>query len=97
MFNLNNSQFDFPAVDDNVLNGDLFIPYLYYALINAITVAVGAVLVTFVEVSKYSRQHVYLEYSQQTMIIILANRCWQRSAPGEMLSEWSQSAASGSH
>lgn len=38
------------AVDENVLNGDLFVPYLYYLLTNAVPVMIGAFLVTFIEV-----------------------------------------------
>lgn len=40
----------FPAVDENVLSGDLFIPYVYYLLTNAVSAMIGAVLVTFIEV-----------------------------------------------
>lgn len=42
----------FPAVDDNVLYGDLYVPYLYYALVSAIPVAFGAILVAYVEVNQ---------------------------------------------
>lgn len=45
--------FAFTAVDANVLNGDLFVPYIYYVLTNAIPVAFGAMLVTFIEVCEY--------------------------------------------
>lgn len=39
------------AVDDNVQNGDLSIPFVYYAAANAVIVIFGATLVTYVEVS----------------------------------------------
>lgn len=40
----------FLAVDNNVMKGDLYIPFLYYALTNAIPVAIGSFLVAFIEV-----------------------------------------------
>lgn len=38
-------------VDENVLNGNLYVPYLYYALLSAIPVALGSILVTYIEVT----------------------------------------------
>lgn len=38
-------------MDYNVVNGDLYVPYLLYALTNAIPVAIGAILVAYIEVS----------------------------------------------
>ncbi|XP_058458146.1 H(+)/Cl(-) exchange transporter 7 isoform X2 [Malaya genurostris] len=37
------------TVDQNLLNGDLSIPYLYWALTNVVPVMIGAALVAFVE------------------------------------------------
>lgn len=41
--------FQFSAVDKNVLSGDLYVPYLKYALVSAIPVAIGAYMVAYVE------------------------------------------------
>lgn len=41
------------VVDHNVLNGNLYVPYLYYALTNAVPVAFGAFLVAYVEVIEF--------------------------------------------
>lgn len=40
----------FSAVDDNVLNDSLYVPYLYYALFSAVPVAFGSYLVSYIEV-----------------------------------------------
>lgn len=37
------------AVDTNVLTGDLYVPYLKYALVSAIPVAIGSFLVAYIE------------------------------------------------
>lgn len=39
------------VVDYNVLNGDLYVPYLYYALLSAIPVAFGSILIAYIEVN----------------------------------------------
>lgn len=39
------------AVDHNVLYGDLYVPYLYYALLSAIPVAFGSILIAYIEVN----------------------------------------------
>lgn len=38
------------AVDYNVISGDLYVPYVYYALVSAIPVAIGSFLVAYIEV-----------------------------------------------
>lgn len=43
----------FTAVDYHVIYGDLFVPYLYYALTNVIPVVIGAILVTYMEVNDF--------------------------------------------
>lgn len=37
------------SVDENVLIGDLIVPYLYYVLTNIVPVAIGSILVTYIE------------------------------------------------
>lgn len=49
-FSINREFFVHTAVDYNVLYGDLYVPYLYYAATNIIPVAIGSILVTYVEV-----------------------------------------------
>lgn len=43
----------FAEVDLNILTGDLYVPYLYYALVSAIPVMIGSFLVAYVEVSDF--------------------------------------------
>lgn len=37
------------AVDKNVLSGDLYVPYLKYAMVSAIPVAIGSWMVAYIE------------------------------------------------
>lgn len=77
------------AVDHNVLNGNLYVPYLFYVLTNIIPVAFGSILVAYVEVS------IYFDFRFKNQCIKTckkANSCRQRNTTGEMLSKRSKSA-----
>lgn len=65
----------FTAVDDNVMKGDLFIPYMYYLLTNAIPVMIGSFLVTFIEVNDMGVS-IKKQRSENFCFILIANRWW---------------------
>lgn len=43
----------FSAVDKNVLTGDLMYVYLKYAMVSMVPVAIGSILVAYVEVKSF--------------------------------------------
>lgn len=64
--------FQFSAVDKNVLTGDLYVPYLKYAMVSAIPVAIGSWMVAYIEpVAGGKRIQQFLFYYKHCVCIVV--------------------------
>lgn len=64
------------AVDKNVLTGDLYVPYLKYAMVSAIPVAIGSFLVAYVEVNSIDSFFILVKFNYLYVFFLLFFSLW---------------------